>query len=487
MFRSFRGRLALRFGATVMILALVGSLLGYLALRRILYAQLDRSLVRLAEIEAAATADSEDESVHFHEELYGDPSHAEASPTRYAQVWTRDGDSVIRTENLEGQDLPLPDGILDRVAFTGQFELFAFEWRGSQHRGLVFPLSRIGPQHSYHFLQLAAPLEQLHVVLGNFLRWLSVLIVTGTLAAGILGWWLAGHAVRPVMEIIRQAESLDIEATRHRISAHADSEEILRLVSVLNVMLNRIDEVLENQRRFLADAGHEIKTPLTILRGDVEVALRRGRSPSEYEAILEQTLEDLRDVSGLAEGLITLARSDSGGLQPRSDSVPIDRLFERIVARLGKRAENSGFNLATIAPRELAVRGDAQLLERAVYNLVDNAIKYAGKGRRIELSARTTEDGRISLSVADDGIGIPHDEQRKLFERFYRGTAGRRSARGSGLGLAIVNAIVASHDGEIYLESQPGMGTTLRLVFPASDGIPAEDSTELAKPERDRG
>jgi len=484
---SFRSRLALRFSATVMVLALVGFLAGYLALRQILYSQLDRSLLRLAEIEAAATADSEDESVHFHEELYVSPAHAEASPTRYAQVWTRDAGSVIRTRNLEGRDLPLPEGVLGRVASTGQSELFDFEWRGSEYRGLVYPLSRIGSQHSYHFLQVAAPLRQPQAVLDNILRTLTLLILIGSITAWALGWWLAGQAVRPVMEIIRQAESVDMNAARHRISAYADTDEIRRLVSVLNVMLARIDEAFENQRRFLADAGHEIKTPLTILRGDVEVALRKGRSLEEYEAILQQTLEDLRDVSGLAEGLITLARSDSGVLQPRSDTVPVARVFERVVTRYVKRAESAGLSLVTIAPRELAVRGDAPLLERALNNLVDNAIKYAGGRGRIELSASSTEDERVTLSVADEGVGIPREEQGKLFERFYRGAAGRRSARGSGLGLAIVAAIVEGHGGEIELEGQPGVGTTVRLVLPAAQGIPSEDSRELAALERDLG
>ncbi len=318
-------------------------------------------------------------------------------------------------------------------------------------------------------------------MLDNILRTLGLLILIGSITAWALGWWLAGHAVRPVMEIIRQAESLDMNDARHRISVHADTEEIRRLVSVLNVMLARIDEAFENQRRSLADAGHEIKTPLTILRGDVEVAFRRGRSPDEYEAILQQTLEDLRDVSGLAEGLITLARSDSGVLQPRSDTVPVAGLFERVVSRCGKRAESAGLNLVTTAPRELTVRGDAPLLERALNNLVDNGIKYAGVGGRIELSASSTEDRRVTLSVADEGVGIPREEQGKLFERFYRGTAGRRSARGSGLGLAIVNAIVEEHGGEIQLESQPGVGTTERLVLPAADSTPAEDSRELAR------
>ncbi len=468
MTHSFRGRLALRFGATMLVLALIGSLLGYLALRRILYTQLDRGLLRLAEIEAAGTADSKDESVHFHEELFVNPSHGEASLTRFAQVWTRDREPVLRTRNLEGRDLPLPDGAIEHVAATGEPQIFEFKWDGSDYRGLVYPLSSIGAQHRIHFLEVAAPLGQVQTVLGHFLRALAILVVLGALLAAGFGWWLAGHAVRPVMEIIRQAESLDVREPAHRITAEAETDELRRLVSVLNSMLARIDTAFEHQRSFLADAGHEIKTPLTILRGDVEVALRRARSPEEYMAVLQQTLKDLRDVSTLADDLITLARSDSGVLEPRLEPVPVATLVRKATDRFRKAAESAGVQLEEQLPETLAVLGDRALLERALSNLVDNAIKYGGDGGRVTLSA-TVADGRVVLSVADNGAGIPEGEQGQLLERFYRGEAGRRSTRGSGLGLAIVSAIIDSHGGELELESQPGAGTTVRLILPAAD------------------
>lgn len=467
--RSFRSRLALRFGATVLLVSIVGSLLGFLALRGILRTQLDRSLLRLAEIEAAAAADFEDESVRFHEDLYASPAHAEASPIRYAEVWSRDGEPVIRTQNLEGGDLPVPAGVLERVAATGEPELFDFDWQGSSYRSLVYPLSRVGAQHLYHVLQVAAGRGQSQVVLHQFLIRLAILVLIGSLVAASLGWWLAGHAIRPVMQIIGQAESLDMRVPQHHIDATADTEEIQRLVAVLNSMLARIDQALADQRRFLADAGHEIKTPLTILRGDVEVTLRKARSPDEYESVLRQTLADLREVSALAEGLITLARSDTGALEPRAERVPAARLLRHVADRYTKRAQGAGFSVEVAAPPRLTLRGDATLLERALGNLVDNAIKYAGGGGRIQISAAAAHDARAILSVSNDGPGIPLDEQNRLFERFYRGASGRRSARGSGLGLAIVRAIVEAHGGEIELQSRPEAGTAVRMFLPVAD------------------
>ncbi len=465
--RSYRGRLALRFGATLMLVALAGSAFGYIALRRILHSQLDRNLHRLAEIEASGAADAPDESVHFHEELLAAASERVVRPPHYAAVWSVDGEPVLRTENLGGRDLPLPEGILRRVATADTPEFFGFELDGRSFRALVYPLGLLGAQHRVHLLQVAAPTEHIETVLGHFLRLLVLLVLGGTVAASALGWWLAGHAVRPVLQLIEQAESLDMARSEHRMTADADTEELSRLVSVLNSMLARIDGAFEHQRRFLADAGHEIKTPLTILRGDVEVALRRLRSPAEYEEVLRQTLDDLRGVSALAEDLITLARSDSGGLEPCPIDLTVPQLLARVAERYTRTAKDVGMRLDIEIREPLVINGDAGLIERALSNLVDNAIRYGRRGGRLSLTACPDADGRVRITVRDDGPGIPADEHSRLFERFYRGETGRRTARGSGLGLAIVKAIVEAHGGRVDLESEAGRGTTVHLLLPA--------------------
>ncbi len=461
----------------MLLVALVGSALGYNALRRILYEQLDRSLYRLAEIEAAGTADSRDSSVHFHEELFGAESRREVLPTRYAEVWSVDGEPVLRTANLGGQDLPLPADILGRIAESNVPEFVRFEWQGQSYRGLVYPLGLLGAQHKVHLMQIAAPTEPVDTVLSRFLRMLVLTVFSGTLLAWILGWWLAGYAVRPVMQIIGQAESLDMTGAEHRLTAAADTDEMRRLVTVLNSMLGRIDAAFDNQRRFLADAGHEIKTPLTILRGDVEVALRRDRSPEEYQAVLGQTLEDLKGVSSLAEDLITLARSDSGGLEPRPTELPVQRLLTRVADRYAGVARQAGIDLVVQGGDGLVVLGDSGLLERALNNLVDNAIKYGRGGAQVTVSADAA-DGCVRIAVADEGPGISGEERPRLFERFYRGETGRRAARGSGLGLAIVSAIVDVHGGSIEFDSELGRGTTVCLVLPEARERPADGGLE---------
>lgn len=454
----------------MLLLGLGGAALGYFSLRGILYDQLDGGLRRLAEIEAAAATDSPDESVHFHEELFERAPTGDTALARFAEVWTLEGRPVIRTRNLDGRDLPLPGNVRRRVLESNRGEFFGFEWEGRRFRGYLYPLGAIGPQHTHHLLEVAAPTRETEAVLGRFLRRLGGLVLLGAGAATALGWWLAGHAVKPVMEIIRQAESLDINRSGSgaswRISAKAGTEELTRLVSVLNSMLERIDFAFESQRRFLADAGHEIRTPLTILRGDIEVALRKQRSREEYRAVLAQALEDLKDVSSLADDLITLARSDSGGLKPGEIKVSVEEIVERAAKRYASAAASAGVQLVCEITPGLTVRGDPALLERAVSNLLDNAISYIGTGSHVSVSARPAGPGWVEIAVTDDGPGIPEEEAPNLFERFYRGEAGRRTRRGSGLGLAIVKAIIESHGGKVELSGGPGGGTMMRLLLP---------------------
>ncbi len=467
--RSFRGKLAIRFGLAVLAVAVIGSSVGYLVLRNLLLAQIDSTLLRLASIEASGAAASADSTVHFHDELFltAGPG-TETVLKRFAQIWSNEGAPVLRTRNLGEQDLPLSQRLRWRVVNTGEPELFDTYWGGERYRGILYPLGLVGPQHELHLLQVVVSTEQAYEVLATFRNLLGMLALLGTVVSFLLGWWLAGSAVRPVMETIRQAERIEMTGEEHRIETVAETEEMERLVSVLNSMLTRIDEAFEAQRRFIADVGHEIRTPLTVLRGDVEVALRRRRALEEYEAILEQSLEDVKSVSALADDLIMLARGESGGLAPVVESFEVSALLQKAAAKYSGAATTAGTKIEVEAEGALVMQADRVLIERALSNLVDNAVKYAASGGNIRLTVRKGEVGDIVIAVSDSGPGIPAEEHAELFDRFSRGAKGRRAGPGSGLGLSIVKAIIEAHGGTISVRSADGSGTTFELRVPAS-------------------
>jgi two-component system OmpR family sensor kinase len=466
--RSFRARLALRFGAALGVTAALGCLGGYLTLRSTLYERLDGVVLRLASIEAAATADSPDESVHFHDAVFATgPNSSDSVLARYAEVWTLAGDPVVHTNNLGTRHLPLPEGIRRRVAATDQPELFTITFDGGRYRSVLYPLGLIGPQHQSHLLQVATSTHETDVTLERAAGFLVALAMGGFALGGALGWWLAGYAVRPVLAIIREAEQMSAGGHGHRIAVEADTSELQRLVAVLNGLLRRLDGVLEGQRRFLADAGHAIKTPLTVLRGDVDVALRKERAPEEYRRVLAQTLSDLRDTSALAEDLITLARTDAEPAHAERAWADVGAVLAAVHGRFEAAAVRAGAVLTVdAAPAELLACVDPALLERALGNVVDNAVKYSG-ATHIVLSAATAPDQRLAVMVRDNGRGIPADEQGRVFDRFYRGAAGRERS-GSGLGLAIARGLVESAGGSVSLDSSSGAGTAVRFVLPTT-------------------
>lgn len=476
---SFRGRLALRFGAVFAIIALAGATVGYLALRTFLFQRLDSVVIQLANIEAAATADSEDDQVHFHDEVFlSTGAGHEALLPRFAQVWTTHGLPLLRTRNLGDADLPLPAPILETTLRTGTAQLFGFTWRESSYRAVLYPLGLVDARHGDHLLQVAVSTADTERLLRRSLGFLVGMILVGMGVGGGMAWWLAGYATRPVLDIIQQAESLGASDHGHRIAVEADSQELRRLVSVLNSLLARIDVTLDAQRQFLADAGHAIKTPLTILRGDVDVTLRRPRSPEEYRTVLLQALEDVRLISTLAEDLIMLARSDSGKPLERAEDFLLRPLFHRLAARFEGAATRAGLSLKVADTGALAVRGDAILMDRALANLIDNAIKYGGSpDGSVVLSAKLRPDGWVAIEVADDGPGIPPEDQPFVQDRFYRAESSRARVRGTGLGLAIVKAIAGQFGGALELASTVGTGTTATFVCPRASDPPAPEPT----------
>ena len=462
--RSFRFGLALRIGGAVMAALLIAAALAYRALGDLLYDQLDATLVRLAAIEAAGASDTRDSEVHFHDEAFlaSGPS-GEASLDRYAEVWTLSGEPVIRTRNLGARDLPLDRATLDRLVGSDAPSLTTVQWRGSTYRSILYPLGLVGPQHRPHVLQVIASAEPTESLLAGFLRRLAAVVALGTGAAFAIGWWIAGGAIRPITRIVEQAEEVQMTGEVHQIQARADTVEIEKLIDVLNSMLARIDAAFESQRRFLADVGHEIRTPLTVLRGEIDVALMRPRTAGEYERILRKSLEDLRAASALAGDLILLARGESQGLEPIFEPVDAVQILREVAEdRAGLREVGMGME----AGIDTFIAADPALLRRAVANLADNAIRHGGG--HVELEVQRV-DSMVELRVIDHGPGIPPDERPHLFERFYRGRVGRQSGRGAGLGLAIVHAIAESHGGSVRVEETPGGGATFVLRLPAGD------------------
>jgi heavy metal sensor kinase len=315
-------------------------------------------------------------------------------------------------------------------------------------------------------IQVGMSLESIAMTRRRFLLVMAAVLPLALLFAGGGGWLLAQRALRPVDRMTEAARRISAEHLDERLETTGSGDELDRLAATLNDMLGRLDTAFRQIRQFSADASHELQTPLTILKGEIEVALRASRSPQEYQHILASALEESDRIARLVEALLLLSRADAGVL--RMDRQPVD--LAELVREVGEDArvlaEAQGVTLESKSVAPLTIQGDREHLRRLLLNLVDNGIKYTPASGRVTLSLQR-DGGWAALRVADTGIGLAPEEQERVFQRFYRAPdAVSQGKEGSGLGLCIASSIAAAHGGRIEVQSAAGCGSTFTVFLP---------------------
>lgn len=459
--RSFRLALALRTGLGVLVLFLILGSVMAAGLRALLYRQLDGTLLHLAEVEAEAGAAQVGPEFSFHEGiLQSSRTNAGEALTRFAQLWSSDGRPLVRSANLRS-DLTLPSLALVR-AEAGQVTWETHVWHGQRMRCVVYPLLLLGVAHGHHLLQVAAPLTPLDNTLRAFILFLLGLSLLAAAGAFGIGWRLAKAALKPTYEITAQAEAIRDGTPSPSITAHAGVAEFARLVQVLNAMLARLDEASNSQRRFTADASHELRGPLTALRGELDLALRRERTPEEYRTTLDRCRKEVIRLSRLAADLLTLARSEAS-LRPQDRfDVDLREVAGQVASRYRALAEEREVQLQVNGP-PVSLRGDPGMIERIISNLVDNALKHSPRQGLVEVTIVAGDPATVT--VRDSGPGVPPLHQPLLFTRFFRPESSATPGERNGLGLAIARTAAEAHGGQLEFEgNQPG--ASFRLTLP---------------------
>jgi heavy metal sensor kinase len=318
-----------------------------------------------------------------------------------------------------------------------------------------------------YILQAETPLRLMEKALNG----LAALLAGASALVLLLAWWgsnwLAHQALTPVEMLSGTAQKIsEPSSLGTRLSLDAPYEEFRRLAQAFNTMMDRIQRVVEGQRRFVADAAHEIQTPLTALKGNLEVAFRKTRNAHEYRDILISNLGAVERLINLCRSLITLARLAGQDASTSAQQVVIlQPLLQELIDELAALAQDRGIALSLDGEPGLAVSANKEQLQRVFINLLDNALRHTAPGGVIAVRVRSDGDHTI-IEISDTGEGIDEDHVPHIFERFYRADSARsRESGGVGLGLAIVKEIVDTHDGEIAVSSVPGKGTifTIRL------------------------
>jgi heavy metal sensor kinase len=323
-------------------------------------------------------------------------------------------------------------------------------------------------------LRLAAvyPLHDVQTVLDRIRAAFLVVIPLLLAAAAAGGFFLARRGLAPVADMAARASRISASTLHERLPVSAGGDELAELATVVNGLLNRLEGSFAQQRRFMADASHELRTPTAILRTEADVTLARAsRSEAEYRASFAVMQDAARRLTRIVDDLFLIARADAGHLVLRAEDLYLEEVVLGAVRGIRPIAEQRGVHVDVQATGDAPMRGDPDMLGRLVLNLLDNAVKFTPDGGRVDVEIARV-GAMCTVRVTDAGPGIPDEAQSRIFERFFRADTARSRVEtsamgGAGLGLAIAKHIAEAHGGALDLvESRPGR-TTFRASFPA--------------------
>jgi signal transduction histidine kinase len=293
-------------------------------------------------------------------------------------------------------------------------------------------------------------------------------LLAGIITLGVAifgGWFVAGRALAPIKRISRTAQAMSAGDLNARIAVASTESELEQVASTLNEAFDRLRLAVEQERRFMADASHELRTPISVLRAETEWALDRERNPQQYKDALVVCRRAAHRMQDIAERLLTLVRVELGTDTQERIPVAMRSLLDDIVSWLGPMAQERGVRLS-VTGDPFTVNGDLEQLREALNNVITNGILYNRPGGSVTISTRHS-DGVARIEVVDTGIGIPADAVTRVFERFYRVDKARsREVGGSGLGLAIAKTVFVAHGGDITCTSEAGVGSAFVISLP---------------------
>jgi heavy metal sensor kinase len=376
------------------------------------------------------------------------------------QVCDQDGQWLYRSVPLESNNVPIikPDAM----------DVPRFETLRVQGRSLRFYSRRIEVNGKLYTVQVAAPMHEAFEALDRFRLLLLFAAPLLLIAASAGGYWLSTRALSPVDEISQTAQRISIENLADRLPVSQTGDQLQRLSETLNAMLSRLDAAVRRITQFTADASHELRAPVSLIRTTAEVAVQRtDRTAAEYFEALQEILEESERTSEVVDSLMLLARADSGKETLEFAGADAYAVVQQAADQGEKLARNCNLDFAASLPKApVPIQADSNALRRAFLILIDNAVKYTPRGGSVKVSLKKTKDC-VLVSVADTGIGIAKTDVPHIFDRFWRADKARsREEGGAGLGLSIAKWIVEMHHGSIDVDSEVGKGSTFHVRVP---------------------
>jgi heavy metal sensor kinase len=477
---SIRGRLTIWYATALILSIAVFAVVLYFARRSATYQDLDRRIQSEADLTAGILAESyRARGSLVEKDTAGRPvltpevaAVLEVVPD-YLVVTSRDGRLLFASPDaraLTFAEFEQLNAITRPPATGGPHEpgRYHVEPNGPTLHYVLRGVPDAGDQFGAIFT--GANTQSAELRLEQLLVTILIAFIVGVVPAILVGRWIAGRALEPVDRMITEVREITDGRTLHRrLAIPLVRDELGRLADTLNQMMTRLERSFAALRRFTADASHELKTPLTVVRAGVERAITRPDMPPETLAALEETLQEVNRMTELLDALLTLARADEGRAELHREAVDLREIIEEAGETGELLAEHAGVGMEIrLPPEPLVVSVDRSRVRQLALNLIENAVKYTPSGGQVSVELGSN-DGRAVFTVADTGIGIAPGDLSHVFDRFWRADSARTRTSeraGTGLGLAICKWIAEAHGGTIDVQSRPGRGTTFTVDLP---------------------
>ncbi len=485
---SIRGRLTIWYATALILTVAVFAIVLYFARRSATYQDLDRRIQSEADLTAGILAESyRARGVIVEKDTAGRPvltsevaAVLEVVPD-FLLVTSRDGSLLFGSpdarslgfaqfEQVNALARQPPSGVSGRSTGPGRYRFIP---NGPTLHYVFRPVPEAGGQIGG--ILAGADTRSAELQINQLVTTIVIAFLVGIVPAVLVGRWIAGRALEPVDSMITEIREItDGRSLHRRLPVPMEKDELGRLAATLNQMWTRLERSFVALRRFTADASHELKTPLTVVRAGVERAITRPGVPPETLAPLEETLQEVKRMTELLDSLLTLARADEGRADLHKEPVDLREIIEEAGETGELLAEHAGVGIEIrLPPQPVVVPVDRSRIRQLALNLIENAVKYTPRGGQVSVELGSN-DGRVVFTVADTGIGIAPGDLPHVFDRFWRADSARTRTSdraGTGLGLAICKWIAEAHGGTIEVQSRPGRGTTFTVGLPKRDSI----------------
>jgi two-component system heavy metal sensor histidine kinase CusS len=397
-------------------------------------------------------------------------AQAQTSTMYYARVLDHHGKILVETEHMQRifppEVFPPPLEVWQKSGEVG-------EWKSGRGKTFELESAWAGPVMTGgggkgYLIQVALDISHENKILFDYRRRMAMMLFIGTLFSIVICVVVVRSGTRPVKDIVQTIHRISAEQLHERIGQTPWPKELSVLAVAFDSMLERLEESFRRLSRFSADIAHELRTPVNGLMGTAEVILSKERSPEEYRKVIEASMEEYARLSRMIEGLLFLARAENEEISIERSCVDVYKEMENIRDLYDAIADEAGVEVICRAD-PVEVNAEPVLLQRAIANLLANALQYTPRGGRVILSAEKLPNESVNISVSDTGSGIPVEHQPRVFDRFYRLDPSRcPQTTGTGLGLAIVRSIMELHGGTTSIRSAVNQGTTITLNFPSA-------------------